>query len=90
MTNEREREILILNNRIRQLENSMDDMISEKARSENNQLESKLTEEYTPARKAPVKSKKTRDLEDYGKRLVFKIDDRAKYFGKFKIIGNEV
>lgn len=31
-----------------------------------------------------------RDLEDYGKRLVFKIDDRSKYFNKFKISANEV
>lgn len=44
LAKEKESENLKLANRIRHLENTMDDLINDKAKSQNNQQESKLTE----------------------------------------------
>lgn len=88
---DRETENMKLLSRIRHLENTIDDLLSDKCKSEINQQESKLTEEYTPAKKIHGgKSKKVKEHDDYGKKLIFKVDERAKHFGKFKVSNNDV
>lgn len=85
---ERLSENLTLANRIRYLENNIEDILNDKA-TENNQQESKLTEEYTPAKKVHGgKTKKVKETDFYGKRVVFKVDESSKHFGKFRIILN--
>lgn len=77
-----------LANRIRYLENNIEDILNDKV-TENNQQESKLTEEYTPAKKGHGgKTKKAKEVDFYGKRVVFKVDERAKHFGKFRMALN--
>jgi hypothetical protein len=90
---ERESENMKLVNRIRHLENNLDDLLNEKSKSsENNLQESRLTEEYTPVKRSYFgsKSKKVKELEEYGKKISFKIDESAKHFNKFRTCLNEV
>ena len=75
------------------MENQIEDILSEKCKEfDNNHQESRHTEDYTPVKKNYFgnKLKKGKEIEEFGKKIVFKIDENSKYYSKFKMASNEV
>lgn len=76
--------------RIRHIEDHVEEMEEEKGAKEEDQNGPGLTGECVPAKRTPAKVKRMRELEEFGKKMTLRVDEKAKYYQKFRVSGNEV